>query len=272
MGTRPKEHASLEASSSVVCACEACPSCSSASLMPTVDDEQAREAIRIMGDRIRAINHADTGKWCPPSSYGNGGSHHALCDYLVTQNAVAITYGISSDYSFEVAIAQKLAIKVVGFDPTVVLPSTLAPGVTFVQFGAPSPDTEPHWINISPMLVAKTMKVDRVAILKMDCEGCEYSLYDSAIEDDPNFFEKVDQFALEIHISKFWIKTQKTLLDYGKLLVLMERAGLKLAHSELTECAPIHENYGCPQDLLDLNYPCRKGIMCQNFLFARPRQ
>jgi hypothetical protein len=50
---------------------------------------------------------------------------------------------------------------------------------------------------------------ERILVLKMDCEGCEYSIYTSVMEHDPNFFQRVDQFALEVHLSRVWIHGPK---------------------------------------------------------------
>jgi hypothetical protein len=44
---------------------------------------------------------------------------------------------------------------------------------------------------------------ERVTILKADCEGCEYSLARDVLEEDPDFFQHIDQFTVEVHYSRY---------------------------------------------------------------------
>eukprot|EP00882_Tetradesmus_deserticola_P032288 GHRQ01036584.1.p2 GENE.GHRQ01036584.1~~GHRQ01036584.1.p2 ORF type:complete len:125 (+),score=20.56 GHRQ01036584.1:54-377(+) len=43
---------------------------------------------------------------------------------------------------------------------------------------------------------------ERVAILTADCEGCEYSIARDVLQEDPGFFNHIDQFAVQVHYSR----------------------------------------------------------------------
>mmetsp|Transcript_47475 Transcript_47475/g.148487 ORF Transcript_47475/g.148487 Transcript_47475/m.148487 type:complete len:305 (+) Transcript_47475:51-965(+) len=76
-----------------------------------------------------------------------------------------------------------------------------------------------------------------LAVLKMDCEGCEYSLYADTVGQNPLFFSTVDQFALEVHLSLKWVPDNATFLGYGRLLALLRRSGRK-SHSVKSPSLP----------------------------------
>lgn len=88
------------------------------------------------------------------------------------------------------------------------------------------------------------------------------------MESAPGFFEGVDQFALEAHISRKWAPDNATFLEYGRLLALLRRAGLRVYDASVGWCSG-----GEPMGLLpfarDSGYYRRSGRHCENLLFAR---
>ena len=86
------------------------------------------------------------------------------------------------------------------------------------------------WDSITPAHAARIVspKTGELAILKMDCEGCEMLLYNRTMAADPTFFDRVDQFAIETHISRRWIPDRDVMLEYGRLLALLLRSDFLL--------------------------------------------
>ena len=115
----------------------------------------------------------------------------------------------------------------------------------------------------------KVLNKSFLNVLKLDCEGCEYALAREISLTNPHFFEKVGQFALEIHVSKFWITDKEHEHGLGILFYLLEQAGLKIFHAEIVACSYDHEVYGCPSTFEQIGFPCGIGKMCHNYLFAR---
>jgi hypothetical protein len=60
----------------------------------------------------------------------------------------------------------------------------------------------------------------------MDCEGCEYSLAGDVLAEDPTFFSRVDQLAIEGQWSRVWMKSKSELFATARLLELLADAGL----------------------------------------------
>jgi hypothetical protein len=84
------------------------------------------------------------------------------------------------------------------------------------------------------------------------------------------YFTRVKQFALEVHLSKAWMKTKDDALNLGKLFALLFASGHDLMHAYMTPCAVMHEKFGCHEEFLQLGYDaCTIGKMCQNLLFAK---
>jgi hypothetical protein len=119
-----------------------------------------------------------------------------------------------------------------------------------------------------------------VNFLKMDCEGCEYALARDVVREDPGFFNKVDQLAIEIHVSKRWLEDEETLYHLGLLYELLKQAGLELQNFNLNGCSPKDEAAGCRPELEALDFPCgidklyssTSGNSCHNALFTRQQR
>jgi hypothetical protein len=108
----------------------------------------------------------------------------------------------------------------------------------------------------------------------MDCEGCEYSLAEDVQADDPEFFSKVDQFAVEVHWSRVWLKSVKEFHSIARLFELLEEAGLKLMHADLTQCGPADQATGLLPELkepMSVLFAPQPDHHCHNYLFARSR-
>jgi len=83
------------------------------------------------------------------------------------------------------------------------------------------------------------------------------------------FFTRVEQAAFEIHVSGSWISTSEHALNYGRLVALMERSGLRAMHGHMGACGMNDDLRGCHEILTEVGYPCSRHRMCQNLLFAR---
>lgn len=180
------------------------------------------------------------------------------------------------DYSFDVDLANRWGCTGFTADPTVVHNSMLHQGVTFHNIAANSPwlaaHTDSKWLKASVPGLCKWLKHDRLAVLKMDCEGCEYSLAADVLAEDPSFFSRVDQLAIEVHWSRAWLKSRAELQAIACLLELLEDAGLKLMHADLTPCAPADMATGLLpelQEYMGVLFAPKPDLHCHNYLFAR---
>lgn len=159
-------------------------------------------------------------------------------------------------------------------DPTIVHNSTLHPGVTFHNIAANSPwaASQRKWLQTSVPALRKWLRHERIAVLKMDCEGCEYSLAQDVLTEEPTFFDRVDQFAMEIHWSRMWMKSKTEMYALASLFELLEQAGLKLVHVNLTPCGAFAARAGLLPELKDymsVLFAPGPQQQCHNYLFAR---
>lgn len=236
-----------------------------------VGEEEALAALRRHSHLLKNLSAPP----CDVKFFGDGWGKHSLCQEQLTTSCYGITYGISGDYSFERELVTTRGCKVLGLDPTVNYNAELLPNFYFLKFGAPGgPSLPANWVIGSPVAMYDILVPTgrRLSLLKMDCEGCEYYLYDSVMDGPkPDFFSKVDQFALEIHISKMkgWMETRREMLNFGRLLGLLNRAGLHLVHIDITSCSPVDEKHGCIPELASVGIECTPGTHCHNYLFAR---
>lgn len=215
---------------------------------------------------------------CTTTKFGKGWGAHSLCDIPPAKDTPCtfVSFGISNDYSFDVDMAERWNCRGFASDPTIVHPSQLHPLVTFHNIAAKTlypneqktKDKREWWIASMPAL-RKFLNLSHINFLKMDCEGCEYSLARDILTEDPDFLHHVDQLSLEVHVSKEWVKTQETLYYFGKLFQLLEEAGLKLQATLVASCNRFHERMGCMKEIQDIGYPCGNRRSCHDYLFAR---
>jgi len=125
-------------------------------------------------------------------------------------------------------------------------------------------------------------------ILKMDCEGCEYAIA-SAVRalGMPDFFRRVRQFAVELHVHSAMLSSWWHLQELDALFGMLQEAGLTLIHAQFAGCAaekglPAQTRADdnapdvwsprrkpCLPSVEKAGWPCR--LTCQNLLFARTR-
>lgn len=193
---------------------------------------------------------------------------------------VFYSYGIGSDYSFDSQLARDWDCHGFLLDPTEVHPAKIGPGLRYFYVGAPM--LEPSLQEpcsptkgcvlptvVSPSQLMVTFKHSWLAVLKMDCEGCEFALARDIAREDPGFFSKVGQFAVEVHVPKVFLKDDLHAHYLGLLYSMVFESGLELAHASIGGCSPEHDATGCVEALADVGYPCGKGLGCQNLLFSR---
>ena len=216
----------------------------------------------------------------PPASQcniipaGHGWGRHSLCQFKSSSSCRFISFGISNDYSFDRFLAHNKSCDGVALDPSVVHSSQLfisGGEVLFFKVGAKMLDFPDiynnRWLMTSVPSLIKFLKYDHLDVLKMDCEGCEYSLARDIALEDPAFFNKIDQFALETHTSKIWVKSARHAHYLGLLFAMLDASGLKLRLYEQGNCGHADESVGCDDSFLKAGYECK--YLCSNYLFAR---
>jgi len=186
-------------------------------------------------------------------------------------NCAFLSYGIQQDWSFDTDMGNR-GCKGFAFDPTVRHPFSLTKNVAFMRVGAPVVDDRNPWHSASPVLIANTMGLKRMAVVKMDCEGCEYAIAASILDCEPGpncdrwFFHKVEQFSVEIHTYMSFAPTYAHHLGLAKLFWLLEEAGLVFIEGTQTPCGPGAQKSGCVEEFVKRDFNC---MGCKNFLFAR---
>jgi hypothetical protein len=233
--------------------------------------------LRRTGLRIKQLLNTTT-RICEIKHFGHSKSgetlvwgSHPLCNIPPKKPCLFYSFGIDNDYSFDTNLANTWQCQGLAFDPTVEYKSRLHPNVTFHMIGAKmlSEEDNKQWSLVASVTALENCFKHKINILKMDCEGCEFSLARDVENEMPDFFSTIDQVALEIHVSKFWIKTWSHVVYLTKLFQLLENNNLQLVDAQLVTCNSYHEDFGCPSILLESGYPCARRIMCQNLLFAR---
>jgi hypothetical protein len=213
-------------------------------------------------------------KFCRPIEYGIGYGSHSLCDHFVTDKfqCYFLSFGIQKDYSFDKMLHEKRNCTGLGLDPTTDYPSELTPGVSFLKAGANSPQNWrfPDW-EIWAVPTLRKKKFDHpLFALKMDCEGCEYSLAQDIIREDPNFFARVLQFNVEVHLPQAIVQTDQHVYDLGRLIRLIYLSGMELVHFDHGMCNPKEMVAGCHKLLRDIQFPCHRS--CRSYLFTHKFQ
>jgi hypothetical protein len=230
-----------------------------------VDDMMALTQLR---DDIHALNKHP--KVCQPVEFGKGYGSHKLCNHFPgsSMECYFLSFGIERDFSFDKMLHEKRNCTGLGLDPTTDYPSELTPGVAFLKAGANSPRNwrYPEW-DYWGVPTLRIKKFDHpLFALKMDCEGCEYSLAHDIIRDNPNFFATVLQFNFEVHLPRAFAPTDQNIYDLGRLFRLIYLSGMKLVHYDNGLCGPKQIATGCHQLLHGINFPCNPS--CRSYLFS----
>ncbi|KAI9098353.1 hypothetical protein DFS34DRAFT_110660 [Phlyctochytrium arcticum] len=224
-------------------------------------------------------------KACKIKDFGTNWGKHELCDRPPKRDAGCVFYsfGIDNDYSFDEQLSKDWNCRGYMLDPTVTHPSRIGTNLYFFSVGASLLDaadaggagssmrgtTADGWQITSLPSLKSWLGTPHIDVLKMDCEGCEYSLARDVAALDPYFFANVDQLAIEIHISKAWIKSPAHAHYLGLLYHMLQYHGLHMVASDITPCAANDEAPGCPAELEAVNYPCGPTRMCHNYLFSK---
>ncbi|KNC97099.1 uncharacterized protein SPPG_07493 [Spizellomyces punctatus DAOM BR117] len=226
------------------------------------------------------IEHA-----CEIKRFGSGWGEHQLCNKppSAQSGCVFYSFGIDQDYSFDLHLSKDWNCRGFMLDPTVAHPARIGNNLYFFSIGATLLQEKDlggagsamrgtaanKWQITSLPELKRWLGHKHINVLKMDCEGCEYALARDIAKQDPTFFHNVDQLAIEIHISKAWIKTDRHLHYLGLLYHMLKVAGLHLISSDITPCMAVDEAPGCPEFLVEAGYPCGPKKMCHNYLFSR---
>ena len=242
------------------------------SALPTL--AAAVHALEGFGNAVQLVQASTRPAPCLIQIFGARYGDHALCDRRAVastpHDCVFYSFGINDDYSFDVQLADAWQCAGVGLDPSITHPSMLHPNVSFYQVAARTLDARmPQWHMVTTVPGLRSwLRHSYISVLKMDCEGCEYSVARDVLLEDPNFWSRVDQFAVEVHLARTWIKSDDHILHLGALILQLGYAGLELVHASVGGCAEADEAMGC-HPLLPQSMTCGPGRMCQNYLFAR---
>lgn len=200
-----------------------------------------------------------------------------------------ISFGINDDPSFDIILG-KWGCRGFAGDPTVDHPSKLHPNVTFHNIAATMlQDNEERvinkggdveWWTTSFPKLRFFLGMEKIDILKIDCEGCEVALARDMLREDPLFLHHVDQISIETHVTKTWMTTREHIYYFGLLLVLLEEAGFEMEWSSVFGCSKRHEVAGCLAEFSEFDWPCGyddwpghpkvvKGRSCQEYTWKR---
>lgn len=201
-----------------------------------------------------------------------------------------ISFGINDDPSWDKDMADKWGCRGFAGDPTVHHPSKLHEKVTFHNIGATmlqdneerlinKGGAEDWWMTSFPKL-RYFLGLEKINVLKIDCEGCEVALARDMLREDPDFLLHVDQISIETHVTKTWMTTTEHVYYFGLLIVLLEEAGFKMEWSSVFGCSKRHEITGCLPEWEKYGWPCGydpwpgrpnvvKGRSCQEYTWMR---
>jgi hypothetical protein len=241
----------------------------------------------IMKEGIRGvIKHGE----CEMAPFG-GKESHALCGPAPPEPCFFLSFGINDDPSFDIALADNWHCRGYAGDPTVEHPSKIHPLVTFHNVAATTLTSneerlnnkggESEWWETSMPRLKAFLGLEKIDILKLDCEGCEVAFGRDIIMEDPNFLHSVGQISLETHVTKTWLKSVEAVYYFGlHFALLLEEAGFVMEWSHIFGCSKRHEVEGCVPELEKYGFPCGydewrnhpnvvKGRSCHDFLWKR---
>jgi hypothetical protein len=219
-----------------------------------------------------------------------GSTGHKICGPIPEQPCNFISFGINDDPSFDREMADHWGCRGFAGDPTVSHPSKLHEKVTFHNVGASMlQDNEERlkdkggtteWWSTSMPKLRYFLGLERIDLLKLDCEGCEMALGRDILREDPYFLTHVDQISIETHVSKAWMTTQEQVYYFGLMFPLLEEAGFEMEWSSVFGCSKRHEVPGCMPELAQYGWPCgyepwpgKKNVVlgrsCQEFTWKR---
>ena len=155
-------------------------------------------------NQLRSVKH---GECAFDKEIGSTG--HTICGPKPPTPCYFISFGINDDPSQDKEVVNQWGCCGFAGDPTVHLPSKIHDNVTFYNIGATmlqeneerlanKGGKEEWWYTSFPKL-RYFLGIDKINVLKIDCEGCEVTMSRDILREDPEFLFKVDQLSIETH-------------------------------------------------------------------------
>lgn len=242
----------------------------------TLNNADDLKALKEFQQEIDSLTSSSKQDFCEVKEVGSNNGVHTICLYKQEyQNIIQkhyqnpcffFSFGVFNDYSFDSEMDEKYHCRGVAFDPTVSFPMNLTQNVIFWKAGAHSPRVHRKWSVFSVPRV-RTFFNTPLYVLKMDCEGCEYSLAYDILHHDPTFFDHVLQFNIELHFPRGFMRTEDDVYALGRLYRLMKLANMKLVHMDNGVCAWLDARHGCQPLFVENGMKCDPG--CRSFLFVK---
>eukprot|EP01040_Poterioochromonas_malhamensis_P005177 gene5177-5545_t len=229
-----------------------------------------------------AIDHV-----CHLKKVENEGSNpHRICSYQYStrndggnergRKCYFLSFGLSdSDFTFETELSNPpYSCRGYAFDPKMDHSLKVNNNLMFLPKAAHSSYVENNinnnngWDNISIPEFRHFLNQD-LFLLKMNCNGCEYSLAYDIIYHDLNFLQHVTQLNLQLHFSDKIIQSENDVYSLGRLYRLLKLSKFTLVHNDHVQCSQEEERRrsSCHPLLIKAGFDCQSR--CQRFHFAK---
>jgi len=205
--------------------------------------------------------------------------YHHFCEFVDNFDSYptcqVITYGVSHHHDVEDMLSKHC--NVLMLDPTMDLPENIGSNLKFKKLGAPSfhfPIGDPRVLPLSSSINLFNTE-SKLPVVKMDCEGCEYEIYNDLEKNAPFAFDRITQLALEVHISTKWARSSTDVLNLGKLFALLMKNGLNPVVADVGHCTGNDKNVAFNSAFVEYGYVNTDEIRkhnfghCQNILFSK---